>query len=91
MEKSDKVRCPYCGSDNATKDGRTASGKQIFCCKNVECTHHNFINEYTNKGVLPKIRKKVLEMESDGIGVRATGRILGISRNTIASIRKTGR
>ena len=89
VKKKDKVSCPHCGSTQVSTNGRTQQGKRAYFCKNLECTHHNFIVDYTYKGRIPEVRKKVVSMTAEGIGVRATARILGISRDTVASIRKS--
>ena len=38
--------CPICKSDKLIKSGKTATGKQRYCCK--ECSKR-FITEYTYK------------------------------------------
>jgi len=37
------VRCLYCQSDQVTKRGKTAQGKQRYRCHNLECTHQSFL------------------------------------------------
>jgi len=50
--------------------------------------HRNFIEQYTHKAYLPEVRNQVLKMSVDGTGTRATGRILGISKDTVTAILK---
>lgn len=88
VEKTIAVKCPFCGSENVRKHGHNASGKQVYDCKNSECKHKNFVECYTYKACEPGIRQKVLKMSVDGNGTRATGRILGISKDTVTSILK---
>ena len=86
--KAVKVKCPHCKSSSVTKNGRNKLGKQVYNCNNPDCTHRNFIDEYTNNGCDPEVRKQVLKMAIDGNGTRATGRILEISKDTVTSILK---
>ena len=55
---------------------------------NKTCTHKNFIEQYTNKAYQPNIQEQVLKMAVNGTGTRATGRILGISKDTVTAILK---
>lgn len=82
------VKCPHCGSENISKNGHNKTGKQVYNCKNKECKHHNFVDSYTYKAYKPEVRKQVLKMAVDCTGTRATGRILGISKDTVTSILK---
>jgi len=82
------VKCPYCESENVTKNGHNKTGKQVYNCKNSECKRRSFVEEYTYKGSDPEIRKQVLKMAVDCNGIRATGRILEISKDTVSAILK---
>ena len=82
------VKCPHCGSDRVSKNGHNKTGKQVYNCNNPECKYRNFVEEYTNKGYDPEVRKKVLDMAVNCTGTRATGRILGISKDTVTAILK---
>jgi len=83
-----KVRCPCCGSEKVSKNGYNRAGKQVYNCNNHECTRHNFVAYYSYKAYEPEIRKQVLKMAVDCTGIRATGRILGISKDTVTAILK---
>jgi transposase-like protein len=83
-----KVKCPFCGSERVSKNGHNKTGKQIYRCNNPECQRTNFVEEYTYKGCNPEVRKQVLKMSVDCTGTRATGRILGISKDTVTAILK---
>ena len=80
------VKCPFCGSEKISKNGHNKTGKQVYNCNNSECKQRNFVEEYTNKGYDPKVREQVLKMAVDCTGTRATGRILGISKDTVTAI-----
>jgi transposase-like protein len=86
--KTTTVRCPHCGSQKVSKNGHNKTGKQVYNCKNSECKHRNFVEEYTNKGYDPKVRSQVLKMAVNCTGTRATGRIPGISKDTVTAILK---
>jgi transposase-like protein len=72
------------------KKKRTQQNRQtsIYNCNNKTCTRKNFIQEYTNKAYQPNVREQVLKMTVNGTGTRATGRILGISKDTVTAILK---
>jgi len=82
------IRCPFCGSDKISKNGHNKTDKQVYNCNNTECNHRNFVKQYTHKTYLPKVREQVLKMAIDGTGTRATGQILGISKDTVTTILK---
>ena len=85
------LRCPRCGSEEVSKNGHNKTGKQVYKCNNADCKSCNFIESYTYKGCEPKVREQVLRLAVDCTGVRATGRILGISKDTVTSILKKNR
>ncbi len=76
------MKCPNCGSDKVGKYG-TSNGKQRYICRNSECTHQTVYDEYTNKGYKPEIKLSIIQMATDGVGIRATARLLGISTDTV--------
>jgi len=83
-----KIKCPFCGSEKVSKNGHKRTGKQVYNCNNNECKHHNFVEHYSYKAYEPAIRQQVLKMAVDCTGTRATGRILGISKDTVTAILK---
>ncbi len=88
MTSKTLIKCPCCGSTKISKNGHSKAGKQVYNCNNKICTRKNFIEQYTHKAYLPEIRNQVLKMAVDGTGTRATGRILGISKDTVTAILK---
>jgi transposase-like protein len=88
MTSKTLIKCPYCGSVKVSKNGHSKAGKQVYNCNNKACTRKNFIEQYTNKAYQPNIREQVLKMTVNGTGTRATGRILGISKDTVTAILK---
>ncbi len=77
------VRCPYCGSEDVVRRGKTDTGKQRFLCKNENCFYNTFILDYSYNGYLPEIKQKVIDMALNGSGVRDTARVLDISPTTV--------
>ena len=80
-----EVKCPACQSIEVVKFGVNRQGKQRYRCSNEHCAKDTFILDYKNKGYLPEIKDKIIEMALNGSGVRDTSRVLGISQNTIIS------
>ena len=77
------IRCPNCGSVNVGKHGKTENGKQRFICKERDCQKKTFIRDYSDKGRLPEVKQKIVEMAVNGSGVRDTARVLSISTATV--------
>ena len=46
------------------------------------------MEEYSNRAWDPKVREQVLKLAIDCTGTRATGRILGIAKDTVTAILK---
>ena len=88
VTKSVTVKCPFCGSEKVSKNGHNQTGKQVYRCNNPACRHTSFVEEYTYKACDPKVRRQVLKLAIDCTGTRATGRILGISKDSVTAILK---
>ena len=88
VTKTITVQCPFCGSEKVSKNGHNKTGKQVYNCNNPECSHRNFVEEYTYKACHPKVREQVLKLAVDCTGTRATGRALNISKDTVTAILK---
>ena len=52
------------------------------------CSHKTFQIEYAYNACVPGVREKIIDMAMNGSGVRDTGRVLGISKDTVTSILK---
>ena len=84
-----KVKCPYCGSEEISLYGKNSkTGKQRYLCRNKACKHKTFQQEYTNEACRPGTREKIVEMAMNGAGTRDTGRVLGISKDTVTAVLK---
>lgn len=80
-----EVKCPACQSKEVVKFGTSPEGKQRYQCRNNKCEKNTFLQDYTNKGYLPDVKQKIVEMAMNGSGIRDTSRVLGISKNTVVS------
>ena len=78
-----KVFCPKCNSDNILKNGKSSNKKQRYLCKNESCSRQTFILECDYNGLLPDVKKKIIEMAMNGSGVRDTARVLNVSTATV--------
>ena len=56
--------------------------KQRFLCRNDSCGK-TFIQEYSDKGRLPEIKQRLVDMAVNGSGIRDTVRVLNISTDTV--------
>ncbi len=89
VKKRQQFRCPYCGSENISKNGHNKTGKQVYRCNNPECSHYSFVEEYTYNAYKPEVRLKVLELTVNGTGTRAAARVLNIAKGSVTTIKKT--
>jgi len=81
-----KVKCPYCGSEEVSLYGKNSTGKQRYLCRNKSCARKTFQMEYKNNACRPGVHEKIVEMAMNGAGTRDTGRVLGISKDTVTSV-----
>ena len=83
-----KVKCPYCGSEEVSLYGKNSTGRQRYLCRNKGCRHKTFQLEYKNNACRPGTRERIVEMAMNGSGTRDTGRVLGISKDTVTAVLK---
>jgi len=83
-----KVLCPHCGSDDVVLHGRNTNGKQRLLCRNAECSRKTFQFEYTYNAYKPGVRQQIIDMVQNGSGTRDTGRVLGVSKDTVTAVLK---
>ncbi len=91
VKKEITVKCPFCGSEDVSTHGHSKNGKRVYHCKNPECPHKYFVEEYTYKAYNPEVHKQVVQRALDCTGTRATGRILGISKDTVTGMVLVGK
>ena len=83
-----RVKCPYCGSEEISLFGKNRTGRQRYLCRNQECGHKTFQMEYKNNACRPGMKEKIIDMAMNGAGTRDTGRVLGISKDTVTAVLK---
>jgi len=76
------LKCPHCESTDVGRHGVSAVGKKRYACRNAGCGK-TFQEDYSFKGYQPGTRAEIYFMTINGNGVRATARILGISKDTV--------
>ena len=52
-------------------NGKNPEGKQLYMCRNKECSHGEFLEEYSYKVCLPEIKEKIYSLTVNGNGTRA--------------------
>lgn len=72
--------CPHCHSNNIIKSDKSSTGKQRHQCKNC---HKRLITNYINKTYQPDTNHKIIQLTKEGLGIRSTARVLGISITTL--------
>jgi transposase-like protein len=82
-----QVQCPSCDGDRVRKFGKR-QGKQIYRCNNNACERTTFRREYAYKACDPRVKSRLIDLKADGKGVRAIGRMLSISKDTVTNTLK---
>ncbi len=78
------------GSNPITKSGRPGQGTQRYRCRHEACSTQTFLLDYRYKAYRLGVKCQVVEMaiNCSGSGIRDTGRVLGINKNTVISTLK---
>lgn len=79
------IQCPHCQGTDLHKKGKCPTGTQRWFCK--ECKRY-FRLDYRYNACKKGVRDKIMEMTLNGSGVRDTGRVLSISKNTVTAVLK---
>ena len=77
------IFCPDCDSSDVVKHGRSAAGKQRYCCRNGACSRRSFILNFSYRGRLAEVKQQISDMAINGSGIRDTARVLKISPTTV--------
>lgn len=83
-----KITCPLCDSNHITQAGRNAHGEQRYRCQEPDCLTQTFMLKYRYRAYEPGIKEKVIDMAINGSGIRDTGRVLKIDKNTVINTLK---
>jgi transposase len=71
--------CVGCGSERTAKNGRSRHGHQRFKCRDCGAT----FGELDRRRVEPEKRESALRHYAEGVGLRATERLVGVSHNSV--------
>ena len=85
------VQCPHCHSTEVTKAGKQANGAQRYQCQNDRCARRIFLLQYQDRGRALEVRRLVVDMATNGSGIRDTARVLRISPTTVIAVLKKSR
>ncbi|CDG86602.1 IS1-like element transposase [Xenorhabdus bovienii] len=80
MAKID-VTCPSCCAVKGIhRNGRSRSGHQRYLCQSCR---HFWQLEFTYTACCPSTHEQIVDMAMNGVGCRATARVMGIGLNTV--------
>ena len=71
--------CTACGSDQSVKNGTSRHGHQRYRCKGCGAT----FGELDRRRVDDSLKEQALRQYAEGVGQRATERLLGVSHNSV--------
>ncbi|KEY58766.1 transposase [Serratia sp. DD3] len=75
------VVCPHCfSSAQVVRNGYTRGRHQRYLCRRCDKT---FQLSFVQKASVPGSHQQIIDMAMNGVGCRATARIMGISLNTV--------
>lgn len=74
-----ELTCKYCGKD-CIKNGKEKNGQQRFKCKH--CKKSQQAN-YVYHAYDQDLNNSIIALTKEGVGIRATARLLGISPTTL--------
>ena len=77
------MHCPTGDGVEVVKHGKTSDGKQRFRCQNPPCESVTFIRTYTYQGLLPEVKRRIIDMSLNGSGIRDIARVLPMSPSTV--------
>jgi transposase-like protein len=77
------IHCPTCHGVAVVKYGKTSDGKQRFRCQNPACQCVTFIHNYTSQGILPEVKRTIVDMSLHGSGIRDIARVLHVSPSPV--------
>ena len=73
------MKCQQCGSENVVKNGESRHGRQRWLCRACGKT----CGEKDHRRVEPAKRESALAHYLEGVGLRATERLVGVSHNAV--------
>ncbi len=81
------ISCPSCSAtDGVVRNGKSTAGHQRYLCSHCRKTWQL---QFTYTASQPGTQQKIIDMAMNGVGCRATARIMGVGLNTIFRHLKT--
>ena len=77
------IKCPHCQSEVVVKYGKASNGKERFRCQQTSRCGRTFIRSYAYPGCLPTVKQQIVDMTSNGSGIRDIARVLHVGSNTV--------
>ncbi|WP_249925907.1 IS1 family transposase [Escherichia coli] len=75
------ISCPSCSAtDGVVRNGKSTAGHQRYLCSHCRKTWQL---HFTHTASQPGTHQKIIDMAMNGVGCRATARIMGVGLNTI--------
>ncbi|EOK6101470.1 TPA: IS1-like element IS1A family transposase [Escherichia coli] len=75
------ISCPSCSAtDGVVRNGKSTAGHQRYLCSHCRKT---WKLQFTYTASQPGTHQKIIDMAMNGVGCRATARIMGVGLNTI--------
>ncbi|UUM39502.1 IS1 family transposase [Shigella sonnei] len=75
------ISCPSCSAtDGVVRNGKSTAGHQRYLCSHCRKTWQL---QFTCTASQPGTHQKIIDMAMNGVGCRATARIMGVGLNTI--------
>ncbi|WP_250390877.1 MULTISPECIES: IS1-like element transposase, partial [Enterobacteriaceae] len=82
------ISCPSCSAtDGVVRNGKSTAGHQRYLCSHCRKTWQL---QFTYTASQPGTHQKIIDMAMNGVGCRATARIMGVGLNTIFRHLKNG-
>ncbi|WP_407227443.1 IS1 family transposase [Escherichia coli] len=81
------IRCPSCSAtEGVVRNGKSTAGHQRYLCSHCRKTWQL---QFTYTASQPGTHQKIIDMAINGVGCRASARIMGVGLNTVLRHLKT--
>ncbi len=75
------IRCPSCSAtEGVVRNGKSTAGHQRYLCSHCRKTWQL---QFTYTASQPGTHQKIIDMAMNGVGCRASARIMGVGLNTV--------
>ena len=84
------ISCPSCSAtDGVVRNDKSTAGHQRYLCSHCRKTWQL---QFTYTASQPGTHQKIIDMDMNGVGSRATARIMGVGLNTfLRHLKNSGR